>query len=33
MGAWLRDRLPERVEVGAMLAEGRFVYDYLRPVG
>lgn len=32
MGAWLRDRLPERVEVGAMLAEGRFVYDDLRPV-
>jgi len=33
MGEWLRDRLPERVEVGAMLAEGRFVYDDLRPVG
>lgn len=32
MGEWLRDRLPGRVEVGAMLAEGRFVYDDLRPV-
>lgn len=27
MGAWLRHRLPERVEVAEMLAEERFVYD------
>lgn len=27
MGAWLRERLPERVDVTAMLAEERFVYD------
>lgn len=32
MGRWLRHRLPERVEVAAMLAGGRFVYDDLRPV-
>lgn len=27
MGAWLRHRLPERVDVARMLAEQRFVYD------
>lgn len=27
MGAWLRDRLPERVDVAALLAERRFVHD------
>ncbi len=32
MGEWLRHRLPARVEVAPMLAEGRFVYDDLRPV-
>jgi tRNA pseudouridine32 synthase/23S rRNA pseudouridine746 synthase len=32
MGAWLRDRLPERVEVDAMLTERRFVHDDLTPV-
>lgn len=32
MGAWLRDRLPERVEVGELLAQRRFVYDAGRPV-
>lgn len=32
MGEWLRHRLPEHVEVGAMLAEGRFVLEDLRPV-
>ncbi len=32
MGEWLRHRLPERVEVGAMLADERFVYDDARPV-
>ena len=32
MGAWLRDRLPERVDVGAFLAEERFVYDSGLPV-
>lgn len=26
MGLWLRDRLPERVDVAGMLADGRFVY-------
>lgn len=29
MGAWLRDRLPEHVEVAQMLADERFVYDDL----
>lgn len=33
MGAWLRDRLPERVDVTAMLADERFVYDTGRAVG
>ncbi|MFY0407846.1 pseudouridine synthase [Solicola sp. PLA-1-18] len=32
MGAWLRDRLPERVDVAGMLADGRFVYADLRVV-
>ncbi|RNL64308.1 pseudouridylate synthase [Nocardioides marmoriginsengisoli] len=32
MGAWLRDRFPDRVDVGGMLASGRFVYDDSRPV-
>lgn len=32
MGAWLRDRLPERVDVAALLADGRFVRDDLTPV-
>ncbi len=32
MGAWLRDRLPERVDIPAMLAERRFVHDDLTPV-
>lgn len=32
MGAWLRDRLPDRVDVAAMLASGRFVYDDAEPV-
>ncbi len=32
MGAWLRDRLPERVDVASMLAEERFVYADARPV-
>ncbi|MCW2829988.1 MAG: pseudouridylate synthase [Aeromicrobium sp.] len=27
MGAWLRDRLPERVDIDGMLADERFVYD------
>lgn len=27
MGAWLRDRLPDRVDVTRMLADERFVYD------
>ncbi|MEO6473029.1 MAG: pseudouridine synthase [Aeromicrobium sp.] len=27
MGIWLRQRLPERVDVAAMLADERFVYD------
>lgn len=27
MGAWLRHRLPERVDIAAMLAEERFVHD------
>ncbi|MET0930180.1 MAG: pseudouridine synthase [Aeromicrobium sp.] len=27
MGAWLRNRLPERVDVPGLLAEERFVYD------
>ena len=27
MGAWLRHRLPERVDVAQMLADERFVYD------
>lgn len=33
MGAWLRHRLPERVDVAAMLESERFVYDSGRPVG
>lgn len=33
MGAWLRHRLPERVDVAAMLAEQRFVYDSGASVG
>lgn len=33
MGTWLRHRLPERVDVAAMLAEERFVYDSGAPVG
>ena len=32
MGAWLRERFPDRVDVAAMLAGERFVYDDLRPV-
>ena len=32
MGEWLRQRLPARVEVAAMLAAERFVYHDLRPV-
>jgi len=32
MGAWLRHRLPERVDVDALLAGERFVYDDGRPV-
>ena len=32
MGAWLRSRFPEHVDVEAMLAEGRFVADDGRPV-
>ena len=32
MGAWLRDRLPDRVDVVAMLASERFVYDSGSPV-
>lgn len=32
MGVWLRHRLPDRVDVGGMLASDRFVYDDLRPV-
>lgn len=32
MGQWLRHRLPERVDVAALLAEQRFVYDTLVPV-
>lgn len=32
MGAWLRHRLPEHVDVVAMLSAGRFVYHDLRPV-
>ncbi|MDX6233881.1 MAG: tRNA pseudouridine32 synthase / rRNA pseudouridine746 synthase, partial [Nocardioidaceae bacterium] len=33
MGAWLRDRLPDRVDVARMLADERFVYDTGRAVG
>ena len=33
MGAWLRAKLPERVEVAAMLADHRFVYGDGQPVG
>jgi len=33
MGAWLRDRLPDRVDVTRMLADERFVYDTGRAVG
>ncbi|GIG34629.1 pseudouridine synthase [Cellulomonas pakistanensis] len=32
MGAWLRDRLPEQVDVAAMLADGRFVDEDGRAV-
>lgn len=32
MGTWLRHRLPERVDVGRMLAEQRFVHDDGSPV-
>ncbi len=32
MGAWLRERLPERVDVAGMLAAGRFVAEDGRPV-
>ena len=32
MGEWIRDRLPERVDVDAMLAASRFVDDRGRPV-
>ena len=32
MGAWLHDRLPERVDVAGMLADERFVYDSGRTV-
>jgi tRNA pseudouridine32 synthase/23S rRNA pseudouridine746 synthase len=32
MGDWLRHRLPERVDVDGLLAEGRFVYDDGRTV-
>ena len=32
MGAWLRDRLPERVDVQGFLAEQRFVHDDGSPV-
>ncbi len=32
MGAWLRHRLPDRVDVAGMLAAGRFVDDAGRPV-
>jgi tRNA pseudouridine32 synthase/23S rRNA pseudouridine746 synthase len=32
MGAWLRDRLPERVDIDAMLVQERFVHDDLTPV-
>jgi tRNA pseudouridine32 synthase/23S rRNA pseudouridine746 synthase len=32
MGAWLRHRLAERVDVERLLAEERFVHDDLRPV-
>ncbi len=32
MGAWLRHRLPDRVDVPGMLAQGRFVDDDGRPV-
>ncbi|WP_209723112.1 pseudouridine synthase [Marmoricola sp. OAE513] len=32
MGAWLRDRFPERVDVETMLADERFVYADATPV-
>lgn len=32
MGRWLRERVPEHVDVAAMLAQGRFVYADLRVV-
>ena len=32
MGAWLRERLPERVDVDALLEQERFVRDDLTPV-
>ena len=32
MGDWLRHRLPDRVDIGAMVADQRFVYDSGRPV-
>jgi tRNA pseudouridine32 synthase/23S rRNA pseudouridine746 synthase len=33
MGAWLRERLPERVDIDGLLREQRFVYDDGRPMG
>lgn len=32
MGAWLRHRIPDHVDVDGFLADGRFVYDDARPV-
>ena len=32
MAAWLRDKLPDHVDVAGMLADGRFVYDDARAV-
>jgi tRNA pseudouridine32 synthase/23S rRNA pseudouridine746 synthase len=32
MAGWLAHKLPEHVDVDRMLADGRFVYDDLRPV-
>lgn len=32
MGAWLRHRLPERVDIAGMLGDRRFVYDTGAPV-
>ena len=33
MGAWLRHRLADHVDVAGLLADDRFVYDDLRAVG